>query len=414
MPIQVTCPGCDYHFLVGDEFAGQPGRCPECGTVIQVPDPHAEPPPPEPHPEPHPFQTPHFEEPHEEITWRSRRRDNDRDRYENDQREDYDDRLRERSFDLRERTFDRGARAAKWQSVSNGLRNLMVAVIILAVDEIVRSAFDLVDGVQPGQGNNLDARTKALLIFHALVSCIAMVLWAAGRIGCARAPYVPARRIARPAGVIAGITAVCGVLGMAGLVGGILVMQQNMGAGSGLLCLGVCTIFPAMLGFIVAELMGLISQIRMATGLHDRAFGSASKALVVVIILLTLFCLVAVFGLFVFMVAETNKAQQQQQQQQNGDKNKDQPPAGNVPVKGKGVGKNGPGPGNPQNGQQPPPPVDLADYPNLVYGMIIGRLLMTLIYSATAVICFQLGRTAIRREIAHLVGDPHDHPHDRY
>lgn len=410
MPINVTCPGCDYHFLVGDEFAGQPGRCPECGSVIHVPDPHAEPAPPEPHPEPHPYQSPHLDEPFEEFPRRSLRRDEDRDRYERDLREDYGD-------EPRQLTFDRQARAAKWQSVSNGLRNLMVAVIILAVDEVVRAAFNLVDGPQHAQGNNLNAREQALILGNALVSCIALVLWAVGRIGCARVPYVPARRIARPAAVIAGMTAVCGVLGMAGMVGGIMIMQQNMGAGSGLLCLGVCALFPAIVGFVVAELMGLISQIRMAAGLHDKAFSTASKSLLAVVIILTMLCMVGFFSLIVFMMVEQNKAQQQQaqqQQQKNDDKNKDQPPAGNGPAKGKGVGKNGAGPGNPQNGQQPPPPVDLADYPNLVYGMIIGQLLVSLIYTVAAVLCFQLGRAAIRREIAHLVGDPHDHSHDRY
>jgi hypothetical protein len=40
--------------------------------------------------------------------------------------------------------------------------------------------------------------------------------------------------------------------------------------------------------------------------------------------------------------------------------------------------------------------------------------LVSLIYTIVAVICFQLGRAAIRREISHLVGDPHDHPRDHY
>ena len=133
--------------------------------------------------------------------------------------------------------------------------------------------------------------------------------------------------------MIAGLTAVCGVLGLGGFVGGIMIMQNNMGAGGALLCLGVCTIFPAMLGFVVAELMGLISQMRMATGLRDRAFGNASKLLLVVAILLTLLSIIAVFVMFLIVAADVNKAQQQQfqqqQQQNNNDKNKEQP-AGNA------------------------------------------------------------------------------------
>ena len=41
MSIPVTCPECQSHFHVGDEFAGRPGRCPECTAILQVPDPDA-------------------------------------------------------------------------------------------------------------------------------------------------------------------------------------------------------------------------------------------------------------------------------------------------------------------------------------------------------------------------------------
>jgi hypothetical protein len=71
--------------------------------------------------------------------------------------------------------------------------------------------------------------------------------------------------------------------------------------------------------------------------------------------------------------------------------------------------KNGPAvPANPPAGQQQPPPFDIADYPGLAYGILIGRLAATLIYAFVAILCVQLGRAAIRREIANLIGDPHD------
>jgi hypothetical protein len=40
--------------------------------------------------------------------------------------------------------------------------------------------------------------------------------------------------------------------------------------------------------------------------------------------------------------------------------------------------------------------------------MVIGRLFVVLTYAAVSIICFQVGRRAVRREIDHLVGDPHD------
>jgi hypothetical protein len=38
MPIQVVCPGCKKRFEVSDKFAGKQGPCPQCKTVIKVPE----------------------------------------------------------------------------------------------------------------------------------------------------------------------------------------------------------------------------------------------------------------------------------------------------------------------------------------------------------------------------------------
>jgi cation transport ATPase len=38
MPIPVVCPGCKKRFSVSDKFAGKKGPCPQCKTVIQVPE----------------------------------------------------------------------------------------------------------------------------------------------------------------------------------------------------------------------------------------------------------------------------------------------------------------------------------------------------------------------------------------
>ena len=38
MPIPVVCPGCKKRFTVSDKHAGKKGPCPQCKTVIQVPE----------------------------------------------------------------------------------------------------------------------------------------------------------------------------------------------------------------------------------------------------------------------------------------------------------------------------------------------------------------------------------------
>ncbi len=38
MPISIICPGCKKRFSVSEKFAGQKGPCPNCKTVIQIPD----------------------------------------------------------------------------------------------------------------------------------------------------------------------------------------------------------------------------------------------------------------------------------------------------------------------------------------------------------------------------------------
>src|SRR5688500_2875242 len=38
MPLNVICPGCKKRFTVSEKFAGQKGPCPQCKTVIQIPE----------------------------------------------------------------------------------------------------------------------------------------------------------------------------------------------------------------------------------------------------------------------------------------------------------------------------------------------------------------------------------------
>ncbi|HKB01781.1 MAG TPA: hypothetical protein VKD90_06155 [Gemmataceae bacterium] len=426
MPIPVSCPECHYHFLVGDEFAGRPGRCPECAAIIDVPgaDLQALPSSHEPR-EPSPYESRRaadsFEDDFPSRLRRRGRPDDDWNRYEPDGQADFDDRRYGRSS---ERTFDAQARAAKWEKVAGGLRNLIVAVVLVTVAQVVTSAFDLVEPIQPGQQNALRERDKAMLIGNLVFFVLAMLMWAYGRIGCGRVPYVPARRVALPAGVIAGLTAVLGACAFGAMVVGVFLVVQNPAGPGGalLLMLGVCAFFPALIGFLVAELMGLVSQVKMATGLRDAAFARASRLQIVVALVLTGVVMAGFCVLLVFMMGEMQKAQKKQENEQRQQRAQQAPPEkadpGPAGAKGKGNGNaNGPAPvNNGPAGQQPPPEFDWGDHPGAVYAMVVGRLFVVLTYAVVSVICFQLGRRAVRREIDQLVGDPHDReqPRDEY
>jgi hypothetical protein len=396
MPIPVTCPECQIHFLVGDEFAGRPGRCPECAAIIHVPGPD-----PAASDDPYRIRD-RFDLPPEPEPPRRRERS---DEWGREQRSDYDDRPRDRALEDRGRTFDPQARAARWEAVARGLRNLMVATVLITVSQVVASAFDLIEPIRPGQQNNFGPREQARLVGNGLFIVLSIVFWAMGRVGCGRVPYVPARRAALPGGIIAGLTGVFGVLAFVGLGGAILVMQQNQPLGALLLLTGFCSLFPLMIGFPVAEIMGLVSQMRMADGLRDPAFGRASRVQIVVALVLTGVVMIAGCAGLVFLAAETKKLEEKQRQEQLQQGNPAAKDDGPV-VKGKGKAKAP----NPQPGQQqqPPPEIDLGEYPGLWYAANIGWLLVVLAYATVSVLTIQLGRRAIRREVHRLVGDPHD------
>jgi hypothetical protein len=421
MPINVTCSGCEYHFLVGDEFAGRPGRCPECGNIIHVPDADEHPAQSEPEPEPHPFHAPHLDHPLEEFQLQSRRERDEGDRYQPDHHDD-------RRYRPRELTFDPHARAAKWQSVSHGLRNLMVAVSLLAVREMVGSAFLFVDGVRPAQPNDFGPRDQAMVIGTILIWTICLVLWVWGRVSCARVPYVPARRLALPAAIIAVMTGLSGVLGLILFTIGVLLVGQGNLNGLGIANLGVCALMPATCGFVIAESMGLGSQVRMGFALQDSSFARSSRTLLIVFIGLTTLSCCATVGLMAAVISEIDKAQKQQQRQQqaNNPKLAPNPPQDKDPapdnhaapkdgVKKEAPAAKGAAPANPANGNAPPaqpqPDVDPKDHPEVVYAVRIFGLLLALVYAAASLGCLHFGRRAIQREVGHLIGDPHDRGH---
>ncbi|MBO0699976.1 MAG: hypothetical protein J2P46_16380 [Zavarzinella sp.] len=415
MPIPVTCPECQYHFLVGDEFAGRPGRCPECAAIIHVPGGEPAPPPADDHRDA--YRRPQETEAFDDFPSRLRRRRPRDDDWDRGRGDDYEDGRRDRSED-RVRTFDPHARAAKWEKVARGLRNLTVAIILAALSQAVSAGFDLVAPIQPGQPNQFGSREKALVLGNTLLIVLSMVLWAIGRMGCARVPYVPARRVAVPAAVIAGLTATLGVCAFAAIVTGIFLLIQNPGGpAAALVLLGGCAFVPVLIGFPIAELLGLISQVKMARGLRDPGFARASQVQIVAALLLTALTFLGMCLFLVWFMSETQKAQQKQEEERRQQQiQQGQPPAqkgapgpaaakGNPPGRGNRQAQVNNGPGGQQ---QPPPEVDLGEHPAVVYAMAIGRLLIVLIYAVVSALCFQLGRKAVRREIAGLVGDPHD------
>ena len=273
MSIPVTCPECQAHFHVGDEFAGQPGRCPECAAVIQVPDPSAA---PEERVDPHPFWTPRGVEAFEELPSRSPEpRPEERREPMRQHREDYAD-PSPRLCGLPVRASTR-LPAAKWKAVASGLRNLMVAVTLIAVDELVGTSFLLVDGIKPGQENNFGPR-EGLIIGHGLIAGLCILMWMLGRIGCARVPYVPARRLAlsgrgdRRAHGRDGVDwdgpvhwRLCHA--SARQHGRLRVGGHR----------GMCAA-PRDVRVRRRQVMGVWSQIRMAEGLHDVTFGRTPRS----------------------------------------------------------------------------------------------------------------------------------------
>lgn len=417
MPINVTCPGCDYHFLVGDEFAGQPGRCPECGNVINVPDPHAEQADPEihhePHPEPHPFQTPHVDEPLEEFPLRSYRRQDDR--YESGLREDFDDRPRDRTLAPREPAFDPLARAANWQRVHKGLGYIQIAVVLYFLSQLLQTGFFLVHGVENNNPNAMPDSGEIAVGLGGLVFILfAAAFWMLGRFAMIKSPYVPSRGWARVSfymvlGVLGSIAGFCCLF-----TGGLMIAAGGPNPGAlGLIMLSLLALILAMVLVAGAELCGLMSLAKVGDGLH--AASAATWARMSALLLVLLIGAVTVGGCG-FLIWATG--QQQKKQAQGGNRAANPNPGGvqqkgNAPiVKGNGP-NNPPAAGNPPPAQQPPLFDDNGADPKAQFifqTVLVGLILLYLVQYS---ISLQKGRRAIREEIHTLTGgkDGHDDHH---
>lgn len=439
MPIAVTCPECQFAFTVADEFGGRQGRCPECAAVIRVPNAVA----------PNPYDTPHYTPEMADTLRRSRTPPPE---------------LPPRREPRREtpppRTFDPAARAERWRRVANGYRNLILAAVLNTFGWGILSVYYSVVGIEKFDPNKFDEGRTAMDVGLYVVTAIALALWAMGRTAGRATPYVPARGT----GVIGAVCAILGGLaGVGGFVGlgiGTLIVRNNINAGAGIAALSVMALMLGLFCAFLAEIFCLMSQLKIAEALRDNAFRTMTKVVLGVYLLASmgvLFC--GCMG----MLAISAEAQRQQQQQQlaknkqkqeakdkeknnNGNgglppdandpkgpnaKPKDDPkdppkrdPAKNPlpknePPPKKEAPKDAPKDANPDdpdandkdanNDKDNPQGPDIDPEKNRL-ATVIGLFMIfgvVLVFSGLYINCARLGRRAIHREIANLIGpDP--------
>jgi hypothetical protein len=421
MPINVTCSECQYHFFVGDEYAGRPGRCPECGAVIHVPDADGPRPPDRPA-DPDPYGTRRHDDAFDdEFPSRRRRRDDDRERYEDQQRADYDD---------RPRRFDTQGRARAWQRVYRGLGFIQIAVVTGFLSQILQGVLVVArGGPNAHQNGPMDSGMIATAIGTVLLVFATGLFWLIGRVGGARVPYVPARAWGRASLflVLASVGAMpfccCFMLAAAEA------MAQGGGAPKPEAAVMVLLFMLSFLLFCVlvigAEVTALVSMARIGDGLKAHsAAASARVSIAVLFIVLGLLvagtCVLSLYVNHKQMQQIQNQAPQAAPANQGNDAGppaKDAAPAppandkAGAKDKGKAKEKDAGPPPQPANGP-PPPPNPMDDETMLIgEGVLYGLLLIYLVHFSVSV---QRVRRAIRREIDILTGNEQrqdDHPY---
>jgi len=410
MPIPVTCSECQYHFLVGDEFAGRPGRCPECSAVIHVPGPDSDLPHPGAHPDPFPERTPRAADSFDDFPSRVRRRREDvreRDRYEDDLRDDFDD----RRGGPRGSSFDPHARSAAWNRVYKGLGYVQIAVILYFFGQSLQMGFMLIRGVDRMNGNGLpDSGEIAVGIGGLVVMMAAGVFWLIGRFGGTRVPYVPARGWAKVSFFLS-LSGVACMVGFFCMFVSALVMVGQQGPNPGavlILLLAVMVMLFAGLLLVGAEVSALVSLAKIGDGLQAPGAASWARQTMVLLFILLGLMMAGFCGLTIY------SAEQQKQKQagagnppavqQNGaapqgknkDKDKDAAPA---KANAAPAGANG----QQQQQQQNPFGDDQLDDKTqfIVQTVMIGMILLYLLHFS---IGLQRGRRAIRDEMNRLTG----------
>lgn len=374
MAIPVKCPDCAFRFHVEAEYAGMPGRCPECDAVIDVPQ--------------LPKARRRFEDEGDDDDFdapavgsfaSSSRRDVESYSSRDEQLEDEQPR------------FDPSVRIERWKSVSGGFRNLAIAAGLLGFDTLIRVTFNLVNGLPNDNANQMTSGQKAIMVGNCIFTALAMVLWAIGRINLAKTPYLPSAGLAKTSGVLAAINSIPGVIGILCAVIGIVIAADNLIAGMLLLQGGGCGLLIFGLGAIVTEIIGLLAQIKMTAGI--KATKAATLAKVHLATFIVGVCL-SIIGFCGMVIVIGSMAQEQVKKAQN--KQAQANPPG--PVKGNPVPPVNPG-ANPQN---QPPPFNLEENKGLVIGMMITFATLSLGYVLLSVLSFLSAQGAVRKEIERL------------
>lgn len=411
MPINVTCPECHIQFLVGDEFAGRPGRCPECGFVLMVPGHDVE-----------VSSGPSEDDPFDDFPRFSRRqREDDRRRHEDELREDFDDQRGGPGFDPI-------VRAEAWERVYKGLGLIQIAVILYFVSQITQTAFFLIRGIEQQNPNALpDSGEIAMGILGLVIMMVSTVFWMLGRFAGTKVPYVPARGWARVSFfmVLAGLGSVAGfcclfIVGLGALAGG-----PNGGA-LAMLMLSFMILLLGMVLVAAAEMCGLVSLAKIGTALHNPSAASWARTSLILMFVLIGGLTMGLCGLSIYAAGQ--KQQNQQGQPGNGPfakaaKGKGQKNAA-AKDKDKEIAKDKDKEkdddnqqANPNAQAQQPDPLDggLDEKTQFISQMVmVGFIMLYLIHYS---ISLQKGRRAIRREIEVLTGhgDRQDQDHrDRY
>ena len=385
MPIEVHCPACPAEFHVGDEFAGRPGRCPECGVVLRVPEPA-----PEPTPDPYASRRP--SEARDEFPSRRRRDDyrTDEDRT----REDFDDRYRGTRSG-----FDPHARATAWERTRKGLWYGQVAALLFVFSETLVLALLLARGIKNLQPADVDSGLVAVMCGGWVVRLCAIGFWLTGRFLVIRTPYVPARRWAKT-----GFAMALGAVALSCMFFCLFVMALAAGPGPNpILGLAVLLFLGACLVAMGGEGSGLIAQVQIGKGLNDGATAGWAKVCLVLLFLLPALTAVGICGLAVAADkrAKPNGPAPVAKQADPAPANKDK-----ADPKVNGKDADAPAAGNPPANPAEPEPPDEKVLLALL-GILFGAVF---IYLAAYSVALLKARGAIRREIQVLTGEADKDP----
>ena len=380
MPISVTCPECAFRFHVDEAFAGRPGRCPECDAVIQVPAAEID------------------ADRLGDFPSASRRRAAEYPTYREPARE--------------AAAADPGPRIAKWTRVAAGYRNLAIAFVLIVIGSLLIGGFSLASDQKNDDPVKFTSADKALIIGNHVFTAVFAVLWAVGRMGVGKTPYLPARGIGMTAGIMAGLSAVLGVLGAGMAITGVAVAGDDVMKAIVIIQIGGCGLGLFYMGFAVAEIVGLVAQIRIASALGATGASAWAKAQLTAFIALMLAGVVGFCVLFMVLFADMQKQMQAQQAQQQPN---NPPPFGkNAP---KDAPKNAPAnnANNVNNANNPPPPPQFnpADYEKEIKIISLVVMATTVAFSLLCVFSFLASQKAVKREIARLGGGP-DAGHDEW